>query len=61
MTASVSSCRTIRNRPAPSAERIEISRCRTEARASSRLATFEQAMSSTSVTAPIIIRMISFG
>ena len=52
--ASTSSWRTMRSRPAPSAVRIEISRCRIEARASSRLATFEQAMRRTSVTAPII-------
>ena len=58
-TASVSSCRTIRHRPAPSAVRIEISRCRTEARASSRLATLAHAISSTSVTAHIIARIIS--
>ena len=61
MTASVSSCRTMRKRPAPRAERMEISRWRTEARASSRFATFEQAISSTSVTAPIIMSTISFG
>ena len=58
-TASVSSWRTIRHRPAPSAVRIEISRWRTDARASSRFATFEQAIMSTSVTAPIIVKSIS--
>ena len=57
-TASVSSCRTIRHRPAPSAARIEISRCRTDARASSRFATLAHAISSTSVTAPIIVTII---
>ena len=56
---SVSSCRTMRQRPAPSAARMEISRWRTEARASSRFATLEQAISSTSVTAPIIVNITS--
>ena len=50
-TLSVSSCRTRRARPAPSARRIAISRCRTDERASSRFATFAQAMSSTQPTA----------
>ena len=55
-TLSVRSWRTIRPRPAPIAARIAISRDRTPARASSRLATFAQAMSSTAVTAPSRIR-----
>ena len=59
-TDSVSSCRTMRQRPAPSAARTAISRWRAVARASSRLATFEQAISSTSVAAPIIVRITSF-
>ena len=59
ITDSVSSCRMMRSRPAPSAARIEISRWRTDARASSRLATFEQAITRTSVTAPIIARITS--
>ena len=46
-------------RAAPSAVRIDISRDRLDARASIRLATLKQAMSSTIVTAPIIVRMIS--
>ena len=41
-----------RPRPAPRAVRTAISRSRPEALASSRLATFEQAMSSTQATAP---------
>ena len=48
-TLSVSSCRTMRPRPAPIAARIAISRLRTVARTSSRLATFAQAMSRTKV------------
>ena len=52
---SVSNCRTMRPRPAPSAARTAISRCRAVARASSRFATFAHAISSTSVTAPIIV------
>ena len=39
-------------RPAPSAARTASSRCRAVARASSRLATFAQAISSTNATAP---------
>ena len=50
-TLSVSSCRTRRARPAPSARRIAISRWRTDERASSRFATFAQAISSTQPTA----------
>jgi hypothetical protein len=41
----------IRARPAPSATRSAISRCRPSDRASSRFATFAQAMSSTNATA----------
>jgi hypothetical protein len=44
---SVSNCRTKRHRPAPSESRSAISLCRTEARASRRLATFAQAISKT--------------
>ena len=43
----------MRARPAPMASRTAISRRRAEARAKSRLATFAQAMSSTSATTPI--------
>ena len=50
---SVSSCRMTRPRAAPSATRIAISRRRTAARASSRFATFAQAISSTSPTITI--------
>ena len=49
---SVSSCRTMRPRPAPSAVRTAISRLRTVARASSSEATLTQAMSRTNATAP---------
>ena len=49
---SVSSCRTIRARPAPSAMRRPISFWRAVARASSRLATFTQPISNTMPTAP---------
>jgi hypothetical protein len=52
-TASVTSWRTSRPRLAPSASLIPISFCRLEARASSMLATFAQAISSTSPTTPI--------
>ena len=48
----MSSCMTSRRRDAPSAVRIAISPLRAVARASSRLATLPQAMSSTSPTAP---------
>ena len=51
-TLSVSSCRTMRARPAPMATRMAISRRRPMARASSRLATLAQAISSTRLTAP---------
>ena len=54
-TLSVSNWRTMRARPAPSAERIANSRLRTVARTSSRLATLAQEISSTSPTAPSII------
>ena len=58
MTLSVRSCRRIWPREAPSAVRIDISRDRVDARASIRLATLKHAMSSTIVTAPIIVRMM---
>ena len=51
-TLSVSSCRTTRTRPAPSAARIVNSRVRPVARASSRLATLAHAISRTKPTAP---------
>ena len=44
----------IRQRPEPSAMRIEISRDRPSARASSRFARFAQAINSTNPTAPHI-------
>ena len=47
---STSSWRTMRPRPAPMASRTAISFCRAEARASNRLATLAQAMSSTTAT-----------
>ena len=49
---SVSSCRMMRRRPAPSADRTASSRVRTVARASSRLATLAQQMRSTNPTTP---------
>ena len=49
---SVSSWRTTRRRSAPSADRIASSRVRAVARASSRLATFAQQISSTKPTTP---------
>ena len=49
---SISSCRTIRARPAPIAVRIEISLARPAARASSMFATSAHAISSTNPTAP---------
>jgi hypothetical protein len=55
-TLSVSSWRTSRPLPAPNATRTATSRSRAAARASSRLATFAQAMSSTSPTAPLKTR-----
>ena len=51
-TLSVSSCRTIRPRPAPSEDRTAISVRREAARASSNPATLAQAISSTNPTAP---------
>ena len=56
ITLSVSSCRTRRPRPAPIASRVAISFCRAEARASSRLATFAQAVQSTRAATPSSIR-----
>ena len=50
----------MRPRPAPMAARIDISRARAVARASSRLATFAHAIRSTSVTAPIAVKVTSF-
>ena len=59
-TLSVSSWRTMRPRPAPSAERTAISRCRTVALDSSRFATLAHAISSsTRLTAPIIVMTMS--
>ena len=52
---STSVCRIRRARPAPSARRTLISRCRPVARASIRLATLAQAMSNTSPTMPMSI------
>ena len=51
-TLSTISCRMSRQRPAPSAARIPTSRSRVVARASSRFATFAQAISRTMPTAP---------
>ena len=51
-TLSVRSCRRIRVRPAPSAHRIPISRWRTDARPSSRFATFAHTITRTNPTAP---------
>ena len=51
---SVSSSRASRARPAPSARRMPSSRCRAAPRASSRLAMFAHAISSTTPTAPSI-------
>src|SRR5262249_37284603 len=51
--AAVRSWRTSRPRLAPTARRMPISRCRPEARASSMLATFAHAISSTSPTTTI--------
>jgi hypothetical protein len=49
---SASTSRTMRPRVQPIATRIEISRCRSEARTSSRLLTLAQAISRTNATAP---------
>ena len=51
-TLSTRNCRDSLARDAPSADRTATSRCRTVPRASSRFATFVQAMSSTKPTAP---------
>ena len=51
-TPSVRNCRSSRQRPAPSADRIANSFCRDSARASSRLARLAHAISSTNATAP---------
>ncbi len=53
-TLSVSNCRTIRERPAPSAARIASSPRRWAPRASRRFVTFRQAIISTNATAPAI-------
>ena len=53
---SVSSCRKMRLRFAPSAARIAISFCRAVARASNRLATFTQAINNTKPTTPSRIK-----
>jgi len=50
--ASVSKCAMMRRRPPPSAARTVISRSRVVARASSMLATLQQAMTSSRLTAP---------
>ena len=52
MVLSVSNCRMILIRPAPSAERTANSCARAFERASSRLATFTHAISNTKPTAP---------
>ena len=57
-TLSVTSWRTIRPRPAPSAVRTAISVSRPAARTSSRLATLAHAMRSTNVTAPNIVSSV---
>ena len=58
-TLSTRSCRTIRQRVAPSDTRTPTSRARAAERASSRFATFAQAMSSTNATAPMSDRNTS--
>jgi hypothetical protein len=55
-TLSARSCRTRRPRPAPRAERTDISFCRPAARARSRFATLVQAISSTNAAAPSATR-----
>ena len=55
---SVASCRTRRQRPAPSAARVASSGSRAAPRASSRLATFNEAISNTTAT---IARMMASG
>ena len=57
---SIISWRTSRQRLAPSAARMPISRSRAVARASSRFATFAHAMSSTIPTAPSSINIQDF-
>ena len=52
ITLSTSNCRTMRQRLAPIAVRIDVSRVRRTARASSRFATLAQAIKSTKQTAP---------
>ena len=59
-TLSVSNWRTRRPRPAPRLSRSAISRSRTVARASIRLATLTTAISSTSPTAPASTRIAGF-
>ena len=49
-------CRITRRRAAPMAMRMEISRCRTAARASSRFAMLAQAINSTSPTTAIRVK-----
>ncbi len=55
---SVSSCRNRRQRPAPSAARIAISRSRRTMRARSRLATLAATISSTNAAAPTSTRSV---
>ena len=52
ITLSVSNCRMMRRRPAPSAARTASSRVRAVARARSKFATFPQQISSTNPTTP---------
>ncbi len=59
-TLSSSSCRTMRQRVAPSAVRMPISRARAADRDSRRLATLAQAMSRMKPTAPIMAQNIVF-
>ena len=59
-TLSTSSCRTMRQRVAPSDTRTDISRARAAERASIRFATLAQAISSTKPTAPISARKTSW-
>ena len=58
-TLSISSCRMIRQRLAPSAARIETSRARSTARLSSMFATFAQAIRRTKPTAPSMSKKTS--
>ena len=57
-SASVSSCRTSRVLPAPSARRTAISRIRLAPRPSCRLATFAQTMRKRTATAPKSMRIV---